>query len=181
MERIWIVGSGGAGKSTLAQAISARLNVPHTELDGLYWQPGWTPAPVETFRACVDAATAQPHWVMCGNYSKVSELVLARADTVIWLDYPLALILARLLRRTVSRAASGADLWGSGNRETWRNAFFSRDPLWLYMLRTHRRRSTRYRELMASPEHAHLTWLRFTSPRATDDWMNALKPPITPG
>ena len=174
MARIWLVGSGGAGKSTLAQAISTRLALPHTELDSLYWRPGWQPLDSAEFRAAVAAVVAQPRWVVCGNYSKASELVLARADTVIWLDYPLALIWWRLLKRTLRRAATREDLWDSGNRESWRNAFFSRDSLLLYVLRTHRRRSATFARLMASDEHPNLTWLRFTSPRAAEAWLAAL-------
>lgn len=174
MNRISIVGSGGAGKSTLARDLSLRLGLPHTELDSLYWQSDWQPADLTAFRTAVAALAAQPQWVVCGNYSNASDLLLARADTVIWLDYPLPLILWRLLRRTYRRAASGENLWGTGNRETWRNAFFSRDSLLLYVPRTHHRRSATFARLMAADAYPNLVWLRFTSPRAVARWLAAL-------
>ena len=174
MNRIWIVGSGGAGKSTLASAVAARLGLPHTELDSLYWRPSWQPAEIEAFRAAVTSLVAQPRWVICGSYSKASDLVLARADTVIWLDYPLVLIWWRLLKRTLRRAVTREDLWGSGNRESWRNAFFSRDSLLLYVLQTHRRRTATFARLMSSADYPNLTWLRFASPRDADAWLAGL-------
>lgn len=176
MNRISIVGSGGAGKSTLARSLSLRLGLPHTELDSLYWQPDWQPAALETFRAAVAELARQPRWIICGNYSSASDLVLARADTVIWLDYPLLLILWRLLGRTLRRARTGEDLWGSGNRETWGNAFFSRDSLLLYVPRTHRRRSAHFARLMSSAAYPDITWLRFSSPHKLERWLAMLPP-----
>lgn len=174
MNRIWVVGSSGAGKSTLALRLSDRLGLRYTELDGLYWCPGWQPAPLDEFRAAVDVATSGPRWVVCGNYSKAQTCILARVDTVIWLDYPLPLILRRLVWRTIQRVWSRDNLWGSGNTESWRNAFLSRDSLILYMLQTHRARRQRYMALMAAPDLASVTWLRFRSARATDAWLAGL-------
>jgi hypothetical protein len=50
----------------------------------------------------------------------------------------------RLLRRTIRRALTREDLWGTGNRETLGNAFFSRQSILLYALRTHRRNRDRF-------------------------------------
>ena len=49
------------------------------------------------------------------------------ADTLVWLDLPLPLVMGRLLRRTVKRAVTREELWGTGNRETLSNAFLSRN------------------------------------------------------
>jgi adenylate kinase family enzyme len=136
MERVWVVGSSGAGKSTLASALSARLDLPYTELDRLFWRRGWQQMPDDIFRDKVDATVGSPRWVICGNYSLAREVILSRVDTIVWLDYPLPFIFGRLFRRTIARILTRDDLWGSGNRETWRRAFFSRDLLLLYAART---------------------------------------------
>ena len=42
------------------------------------------------------------------------------------------------------RAWSREELWGTGNRETFANAFFSRQSILLYALNTHRRNRERF-------------------------------------
>jgi adenylate kinase family enzyme len=76
--RIVVVGSTGAGKTTLAEALSARLNIPHVELDSFYWEAGWAPASTLDFRARVAEALADDAWVVDGNYQSVRDLVLRR-------------------------------------------------------------------------------------------------------
>jgi Helicase HerA, central domain len=74
MKRIAIIGSTGSGKSTLAQSLARRLRLNHTELDALYWLPGWLERDASEFRSLVDAATTQPSWVIDGGYSEVRDL-----------------------------------------------------------------------------------------------------------
>jgi adenylate kinase family enzyme len=164
MQRISIVGSAGSGKSTLGAALAARLHSPLVELDELYWRPGWQPTPIEEFRDKVAAALASECWVVCGNYGNVRDLVWGRADTVIWLDYPLPLIFYRLYRRTWQRIVRQEELWG-GNRETWRAQFFSRESLFWYVLRTHRRRQREFAKMLADPAYAHLAVAHLRRPQ----------------
>ncbi|HUS15625.1 MAG TPA: adenylate kinase [Chloroflexia bacterium] len=170
-----VVGSTGSGKTTLARQLAAWSGVPHVELDALHWDPGWTEAPLEVFRARVTAALAGPAWVVDGNYSAVRDLVWPRADTIIWLDYGLPHILGRLVRRTVHRVVSQEELW-NGNRESLRGAFFSRDSLFIWALQTYGRRRREYPVLLSAAEHAHLRVLHFHTPRATRAWLAGLPP-----
>jgi adenylate kinase family enzyme len=163
--RIAVVGSTGSGKTTLARHLACRLNLRHIELDSLHWDPNWTPAPTPVFRERVTAALTCPAWAVDGNYSKVRDLVWARADTVIWLDYPLPLIFWRLSRRTARRLITREELW-NGNRERFGEQFFSRDSIFLWALTTYRRRRREYPVLIAQPEHSHLTVVHLRSPRS---------------
>ena len=87
--RIAVVGTSGSGKTTVARELARRLGVPHVELDALFHGPGWTETPVEEFRRRVASTTEGSGWVMDGNYeSSLGDLVLERADTVVWLDLP---------------------------------------------------------------------------------------------
>ncbi|BAY82343.1 hypothetical protein NIES267_18220 [Calothrix parasitica NIES-267] len=38
-QRICVIGTSGAGKTTLALQVSQKLNIPHFELDSLFWEP----------------------------------------------------------------------------------------------------------------------------------------------
>ena len=66
------------------------------------------------------------------------DLVWGRAELLVWLDYPLPLVLGRVVRRTLQRIVTREELW-SGNREQWRH-LFTRESLWLWALQTHHRR-----------------------------------------
>lgn len=177
MKRIVVVGTTGTGKTTMAQRLADRLRLPHVELDALHWGPNWTEAPREIFRARVTGALHGDAWVVDGNYGKVRDLVWSRADTVIWLDYPLWLILWRLASRTTRRVIARETLW-NGNRETLRGAFFSRNSLLIWALQTYRRRRRDYPRLIAQPEYLHLHLVRLRSPREATGWLSRLDAPL---
>lgn len=117
--RVAVVGTSCSGKTTFARRLSRALDVPHVELDALYWGPGWSPAPPEDFRASVRDAISAPAWVADGNYSAVRDLVWSRATAVVWLDLPLRVVFPRALGRTLRRAITREELFG-GNRESLR-------------------------------------------------------------
>lgn len=116
MNRIVVIGTTGSGKTSLARALASALGVPRAEQDAFFHEPHWTEAPPERFLARVDAFTAQPAWVIDGNYGLVRELIWSRADTLLWLDYPTAIVFRRLLLRTLRRGLTHEVLW-NGNRE----------------------------------------------------------------
>lgn len=98
-ERVALIGCGGSGKSTLAAQLAPRLGLPLTQLDTLFWKPGWVPTPTGEWDAMVASLVAQPSWLIDGNYGRTMPLRLARADLVIWLDLPTATCLWRAFRR----------------------------------------------------------------------------------
>jgi adenylate kinase family enzyme len=173
LRRIAVVGTTGSGKTTLASRLAERLGIPHVEMDALYWDPGWTPVEPEVFRERLTQALSSPAWVTCGNYGKVADIVWHQADTVVWLDYALPVILGRVAWRTVRRVARGEELWNQ-NRERFANAFLSRDSIILWALRTYHRRRREYPVLLGRPEHAHLAVVHLYSPREARRWLDGL-------
>lgn len=144
MRRVAVFGTTGSGKSWLAERLAERAGLRVVELDALFWGRDWQPAPVDLFRHRVERETTGEGWIVVGNYGQVRDLVWRPADTLVWLDLPLPLVLSRLMRRTVKRAVTREELWGTGNRETLSNAFLSRNSILLYALKTHRLNRERF-------------------------------------
>jgi adenylate kinase family enzyme len=157
VKRLAIVKSAsGSGATTVGREIASRLDIPFHELDALFWQPDWTEPDPDEFRERVAEVVATDSWVIDGSYQGwIGQLVLGSADVVVWLDPPMRVWLPRLLRRTVSRARSGEELW-AGNRESFRNAFASRDSLILFSLRHYRGRRHGYPQRFADYEVVRL-------------------------
>jgi hypothetical protein len=149
--------------------------VPFVELDALAWGPNWTLVPEDLFKERVARAVEGDAWVIDGNYGGrgARDLVWPRADTVIWLDPPLRVIFARLFERAVVRIRTGEELWpGTGNRETFRNQFLSPNNLFVWALKTYRRRRRELPQILARPEHAHLRVHRFSRSAEADAWLS---------
>jgi adenylate kinase family enzyme len=159
-----VIGNTGSGKTTFARALAQKLGVPHVELDALHWKSGWAMTPAEDVRAVVAEVLAGDGWVVDGNWgSTLGTSVLDRADEVVWLDLPFRTCFWRLLRRTWRRVRMREELWGTTNRETFRNAFLSRDSILLFQVKTHRSRRRRNAKLLVDYPH-----VRLRSPREVE-------------
>jgi adenylate kinase family enzyme len=97
-----IIGPCGSGKSTLARALGGRLGLPVFHMDQLAWRPGWIESDTAELRARVLRITETAEWVFDGHYGGTLDLRLARADTVVYLDFPIWLCLWRVIRRVVT-------------------------------------------------------------------------------
>jgi adenylate kinase family enzyme len=179
-KRINVVGTSGVGKTTTAQQVARRLGLPHVELDALHWDPNWTEAPLEVFRQRIAQALAGEAWVVDGNYTKARDLVWSRVELVVWLDYPLAMIMRQLVWRTLRRTLTGEELW-SGNRERFREAFFSRESVLWWALTTYRSRRAKYQAVFARPQDHSFAMVRLPTPRATREWLAGLPAGATAG
>lgn len=87
VQRISVVGTTGSGKTTLARQIAQKFQIPHIELDALYWESNWTAASEQVFQNRVINALKGDRWVIDGNYSEVRGIIWSQADTVVFLDY----------------------------------------------------------------------------------------------
>jgi adenylate kinase family enzyme len=181
MRRVSVVGSTCSGKTTFARELASILGVPAVELDALNWGADWMMVDEALFRERVDEATAGDAWVVDGNYGGrgARDIIWPRADTLVWLDLPLRVILARLWRRSVGRIRSREVLW-SGNRETFRNTFLSRESLFVWALKSYRRRKRIYGDLLARPENAHLDVHHLRSAADAERWLEAQRQRAAP-
>ena len=164
--RIVVVGTSGAGKTTLARRIASHLGLPHIELDAINWQPGWrdlTRHDSEEFVRRVTEAIRVEAWVVDGNYGLVRDSVWRRATHLVWLDYEPWVIMARVISRTFMRVLLRTELW-AGNRERWRHMLRPSHPIrWAWS--TWERRRWETAERLSQPQCAHLMVVRLRHTR----------------
>ena len=103
MERVLIIGCGGAGKSTLARQLGEKTGLPVVHLDQLFWHPGWVESTKDEIDAKIREELSKPHWIMDGNYNRTLPLRLESCDTVIYLDYSRWVCLWGFFQRLLTR------------------------------------------------------------------------------
>lgn len=99
MKKIMIVGSAGAGKSTLARKLNEIIGIKLFHLDKLFWKPDWECISREELEEKIRSVITLDSWIIDGNYSSTMEMRLKEADTIIFLDFPLWLCLWGVIKR----------------------------------------------------------------------------------
>ncbi|GAA5135388.1 P-loop NTPase family protein [Pseudonocardia adelaidensis] len=111
MDRVVVVGRGGAGKSVISRRIGELIGAPVIELDALFWRdPGLRPlAGQEWVRVQEEFVRERPRWVADGDLGPydVLSVRLRAADAVVMLDYSLL----RCAWRALRRSREGRDFW----------------------------------------------------------------------
>ena len=163
IKRTVVVGTTGSGKTTFGRQLAALTSTPFIELDAVHWLPNWTPIEDEAFRQDIAQRIVAESWIIDGNYSLVRDMIWKRATTIIWLDYPLPLVLWRLFWRTLIRTLTQKRLFND-NREPFWGAFFGRDSLFRWAIKTHRSRRQRYGAHFYNNDFANATPIVFHKP-----------------
>ncbi len=111
MKRVLVIGSGGAGKTTVSLALGEATGLPVVHLDAHYWRPGWVEPTPEEWSEQVDRLAAEPRWIMDGNYGGTLARRLEACDTVVFLDrHPLLCAWRVVKRRVRHHGATRPDL-----------------------------------------------------------------------
>ena len=171
--KINVIGTSGSGKTTLARRLAERLSVPYIEMDALYWRANWQGiSDEELFALLKEKLNATPGWVLDGNYNHTRPVKWQDVDMVVWVDYGFARTVRQALRRAITRAWRKEELWpGTGNRESFRQSFFSRESIIVWTLKTWRTNRARYEADLANPAFAHIRFVRLRSPRQVEAFL----------
>jgi adenylate kinase family enzyme len=109
MQRVVILGPGGAGKTSLAKQLAEITGLPAIELDKIFWGHDLAAPPRDQWVAHQRVLVAQDRWILDGDLGPYDalEIRLQAADTVIFLDFsPL-----RCAWRAARRAPERLDFW----------------------------------------------------------------------
>ncbi|MEV6702600.1 adenylate kinase [Streptomyces sp. NPDC051453] len=173
MQKIALFGQPATGKTTLAKWLSTELGYPHTDLDGLLFTPDG-PLPLEEFRRQAAEVAQHDEWIVEGNFSKLADVVWHRADVLVWLDFPLILVLYRIVRRSLSQLAGHEDS-AQARQLTWRKAFFVRRSLLRTAIRKYRRNRPRYAQQVDETADLGVQVIRLRSPREVRRWKTEMR------
>lgn len=162
--KINIIGTSGSGKTTFSRELARKLDFPVIEMDKVFWGPDWGwPSDEEFFRKLKSALDTEK-WILDGNYTRTIPIKWEKVEVVIWLDYPFIATLLQTIRRSIKRSISGEELWeGTGNRESFRKSFFSKESIILWTIQTHGKVRKKYKEYMDDERFSHIKFIRLRS------------------
>lgn len=174
-QRVAVAGATGIGKSTLCHQLAKAWKLPYTELDSLFQAPDGTQRP--SFVEDVEHLIARDSWVSEVSYfgPGVGSKILARAELLLWLDYPSSIAATRLLRRTLTKRLRGADRPGGSMHPPLRALLSESSHALRWEMSTHGLWRERIPRVQLT--HPDLAIIRFGHPRETAAWVAGLGDP----
>jgi adenylate kinase family enzyme len=166
-QRVLVAGSSGAGKTTVASAVSRVLGVPQVEMDALFHGPAWTPR--ASFLDDVRRLVASPAWVTEWQYPDARELLLSRADLLVWLDVPRARVMRQVTVRTLRRRWRREVLWNGNVEPPLRTVLSDPEHLLRWTWTTHAHTAARVAAVLVT--RPDLGVVRLPDRRAMDRWL----------
>lgn len=135
MERVLIIGCGGAGKSTLARRLGEKLHLPVVHLDKLWWKPGWVESAPDEFDKKLVVELEKPQWIMDGNFNRTMPVRIEKCDTIIYLDFSRFACLLGVLKRVITTFGKVRPDMGEGCPERFDWEFIQ----WVWNFNKHNR------------------------------------------
>lgn len=130
-------------------------------MDKIFWGPNWYWPTDEEFFSKLKNELQKDSWVLDGNYTRTIPIKWEGVDTVIWLDYPFPTTLYRAIKRAFLRSLTGEELWeGTGNRESFKKSFFSKESIILWTIKTHGQVRKKYEGYLSDPKFSHIKFIK---------------------
>ena len=174
LRRIVVVGTSCSGKTTFAANLASIVNRKHIELDAIYWLPDWVERPKDEFLDLVAKETEGNAWISDGNYTRAREIVWRRATAIIWLNYSFPRTFYQSLNRTTRRILSGEKMF-SGNCETFRQTFTSRDSILLWVLTSYHEKRREYTKLLGEEKPSNKEIFIFRHPKQAEEFLRQVR------
>lgn len=152
----------------MAGRVGEVLGITHVDIDGLFHGPDWAPRP--SFLADVDEFTSGPRWVTEWQYSETRPLLAERADLLVWLDLPRAVVMRQVIWRTIRRWIRRQELW-NGNYEPPLWAFFT-DPDHIVRWAWRMHAPDRYRVAALRAQRPTLTLVHLRTREDVERWLS---------
>ena len=99
MDKVIVLGSPGAGKSTFSRRLSELTGLPLTYLDMVYHRPDRTHITHEEFDSRLEEIVSGDRWLIDGNFYRTIEMRLKACDTAFLFDLPADVCLAGVRSR----------------------------------------------------------------------------------
>jgi adenylate kinase family enzyme len=165
MQRVAVVGPGGAGKSTFAAELGRRTGLPVIHLDRHFWRPGWVEPAREDWRKVQADLVAGDRWIADGNYGGTFDIRFERADTVIVFQPPRLVCVTGALRRSLRHRGEAVQAPGCPEHL---------DPGFLRYLWRYPRDSRPRLDAALARNRDHLTVVELRSRKAAADFLRRL-------
>ncbi|MGH1404665.1 MAG: topology modulation protein [Alphaproteobacteria bacterium] len=164
MNRICVIGCGGAGKSTFSRKLHHLTGTPLIHLDTLFWTEGWIEEDKNIFHNKLNHALSGERWIIDGNFHNTMPQRFAQTDTIIWLDYSTLRCLYGVIKRIMKDHGKTRTDMAKGCREKFDWPFLT------YVLRF--RTKTRPKIVTILDTHAkHCKILIFRAPNDMNLWL----------
>ena len=98
-QKIIVLGCSGSGKSTLSEKLRDVTGLPLFHLDAIWWNPDRSHISREEVDQKLDAILRTDKWIIDGDYSRTYEIRFRSCDTVIFLDYSIAVCMNGIKER----------------------------------------------------------------------------------
>jgi adenylate kinase family enzyme len=172
--KIVVLGTSGAGKTTLAKFLAKKFSIHHIELDQLFWNPNWVESPEDVFVEKIkNEINSHENWIICGNYHAAKQITLYHATHIIWLNYPFYKIFYRSLKRNIQRIITKTEPF-PGCQESFVNSYLSSKSILWWVIISHRSRVIKLTKLLTKENFPNTIIFNITKQNELDKCIQSL-------
>lgn len=172
LNRIYILGTVGSGKSSLTKKISSVLGIKAYDLDNIYWKKGYGIKRGEAERTRrFTRLCNRKKWIIEGVYSAWIETGIKKSDIVVLLDIPLHSLIWRITKRYLSKEKS-RKMGEKRYKESFSDYVGLLRTVARYRKKSNKKGLYRHKEII---EKHNVNFVCIRSKNQADEFINSLK------